>query len=689
MKRFSHFICKNNILILIIGFLLLIPSVYGFIHTKVNYNILVYLPDNIDTIQGEKILTEDFGLGAYAFVITDMKDSLKVLSLEDDIRHIDGVNNVISVVDVLGTTIPKEMLPSEVVDALYHKDESVIFVSFDGATSEDSTVDAVTNLREVVKDASSVSSMTAMLLDTRDTADKEILAYILIAVVLCVIVLSFTTNSYVMPYFLLGNIGIAILYNMGTNIFLGNISYITKAISAVLQLGVTTDFSIFLYHKYEQSLEKVKNNKKAMEYAIEETFKSVIGSSLTTFAGFLALCTMDLTLGKDIGIVMAKGVLFGLITVLTIFPALILTFDSLIQKTKHRMIFPSFRGLQKFSLKHYIAIFITFLLLMIPAYIGNKNYSVYYKLDKSLPSNLPFNVANEKLAKDFHIISPEMILLDSSLKKNDILAMIEEIKKVDGIDFVIAPSTLTNDGSVILPDEFSTKFSNGRYQLVLLNSSYEIASSELNHQIEEVSNIVKIYDKNAIVAGEGPLMKDLVSIADHDFKMVNYTSIAVIFLIMVFVLQSISLPIILIFTIEFAIFVNMSFAFYMHTSLPFIASIVVGTIQLGATIDYAILMSTRYLEERVANSLDKKEAMKNTLQATVPSIITSALCFFAATVGVAFYTKIDVIGSICTLLARGSIISMFVVILVLPSLLLLCDKVVIQFTRIKKEGMLL
>lgn len=686
MKKFADWISKHNILILVVGFLILIPAIIGYIHTRINYDILIYLPKEYETIKGEDILTDEFGIGSYAFVMTDASDTHRVLQLEKKIKKIDGVNMVASVADVVGVSIPKEMLPDEVLDKLYNGDTSIIMVTFKGSTSEDQTLEAVSKLRETVKDASSVSSMTSMVLDTKNLSDQEIFAYIAIAVVLCIIVLMIATNSYLVPFFLLGNIGIAILYNMGSNIFLGQISYITQAIAAILQLGVTTDFSIFLYNKYEMSKKNSKNNREAMSIAIQETFKSVIGSSLTTFAGFLALCTMDLTLGTDIGIVMAKGVLFGLICVLTIFPAFLLTFDKLIDKTTHKVVFPQLRKLQKFSVKHYIVMFIIFLVLMIPAYIGNKNVEVYYKLDNSLPKDLAFNVANSKLAKEFGITSPEIAIINKNVKADDVNDLVKELKEVKGIDMVIAPNTLLEPGmDDLLPGEVKKVLDNDKYQLIIMNSKYEIASDKLNNQITDVNKVLEKYDKKAILAGEGPLMKDLVVTADHDFKMVNYTSIAVIFIIMLFVLKSIGLPIILIFTIEFAIFCNMAVAYYTGSTLPFIASIVVGTIQLGATIDYAILMSTTYLDERVKNK-DKKKAMSNTLKVTVPSIAMSALCFFAATIGVSLYTKIDMIGSICTLLARGSIISMLVVVLFLPSLLMIFDKFIQATTKIKKEG---
>ena len=687
MKKFADFITKKHILVLIIGLLLMVPALIGYINTRINYDILVYLPENIDTIKGEKILTEDFGIGSYAFVMIDTKDNYKVLKLEEKIKKIKGVNKVFSEADILGTTIPKEMLPDEVLDKLYDKDTSIMMVTFKGSTSEDETINAVRELRKTVGDANSVSSMTSMVVDTMDLSNEEILVYVVISVILCIILLTITTNSYVIPYLLLGNIGMAILYNMGSNFILGDISYITKAIAAVLQLGVTTDFSIFLYHKYEQAKEKAKDNMSAMSNAIVDTFKSVIGSSLTTFVGFLALCTMDLTLGTDIGLVMAKGVLMGLICVLTIFPSLLLVFDKVIEKTKHKVYFPEFKRLQSFSRKYYKIIFVVFLILLIPAYIGNKNYSVYYKLDEALPKDLPFHVADSNLAKRFNITSPEIIILRKDIKKDKVEELEDELKSVKGIEFIISPNTLTDtDISYLLPIDLKKLVDNDKYQLILMNSKYEIASNELNNQVKKVEKIVHKYDKKGIVAGEGALMKDLVTTADHDFKMVNYTSIGVIFIVMLLVLKSIGLPIVLIFAIEFAIFTNMACAYFTGVELPFIASIVVGTIQLGATIDYAILMSTTYLDERHSKKKNKDKAMEDTLKVTVPSIITSALCFFAATIGVSLYTKIDMIGSICTLLARGAIISMIVVIIVLPALLLIFDGFILKTTKFKKEG---
>lgn len=686
IKKISSWIVQHSKLVVIVSILLMMPSIIGYMKTRINYDILVYLPEDNETIQGEKILTEDFGLGAYAFVMVDGMSNQQIASLSEKIKQIDGIDMAVSIVDVIGTTIPKEMLPDEITDALYHEDETIIFVTFEHGSSSDETMTAFRTLRTTVKDASKVAGMTALVLDTNDLSNSEMIIYIIIAVILCTIVLLFATDSYLLPLFLLGNIGMAILYNMGTNIFLGEISYITKAIVAVLQLGVTTDFSIFLYHKYEQAKTKHRDRKKAMAEAIEETFASVIGSSLTTFAGFLALCTMDLTLGTDIGIVMAKGVILGLICVMTVFPACLLVFDGALEKTKHKVLLPQFQLLRKFSIRHQKGILILFVLLLIPAYYGYKNYQVYYKLDESMPSDMPYNESNRAIKEKFHINAMEIVLLDQEVSSDEVDHIIEEIEAFDGIQFVVSPAKIGELGipSSMLPEQLNHLIDNETYQLMLISSEYEIASNELNDQIDSIKKMIKKYDQDAIVAGEGALMKDLVTIADHDFNMVTYTSLLVILVIMMITLKSFGLPIVLISAIEFAIFVNMAISYYTGVTLPFVASIVVGTIQLGATIDYAILMSTKYLEYR-KETTDKKKAMEQTLTFTVPSIITSALCFFAATFGVAVYTKIDMIGSICELLCRGAIISMIVVVTILPVLLMTFDRFIMKTTKHMKE----
>ncbi len=684
MKKFAEWISNHSLLIVIISCLLLIPALYGYKHTKINYDILSYLPENIETIKGQEILMNDFDIGSFSFILTDSKNNQKLLKLQDKIKEIEGVNHVLSIADLTDASIPIEMLPDEILEKIYREEKTLILVTFHTAISDETTTNAIDSLRNML-DENSISGMSAMVLDTAKISKSEMNIYIILAVLFCFIVLLFSTDSYLIPIFLLGNIGFAILYNMGSNIFLGEISYITQAITAVLQLGVTMDFSIFLYHKYEQAKEKEKNKKKAIELAIIETFHSVIGSSLTTIAGFLSLCAMSLTLGMDIGIVLAKGVICGLICVLTLFPALLIVFDKGLEKTKHKVKMPTFKKLQECAIKHYKLIIILFLIISIPAIIGNKNVEVYYKLDESLPETLPSRVANTKLANVFDIVSPNIILIDKSIPINNYNRLIEELKNIEGINEVIAPSSIEKIGLPleILPETITDIFEQEKYQLILINSKYPAASKELNQQIEQISKITKKYDANAIVAGEGALTKDLVEIADHDFQMVNYISIIIIFILMIFVLKSISLPILLVIVIEFAIFANMAIAYFNGTTLPFIASIVVGTIQLGATIDYAILMSTTYLEER--KNEKKEKAMKLTLQKTIPSIIVSAFCFFAATFGVALYSKIDMIASICNLLSRGAVISMIVVSLLLPTLLLIFDKIILKTTINRKK----
>lgn len=682
MKNFSKWIAEHSRLIVITAILLLVPAIWGYAHTRINYDILVYLPDDIETIDGQNILTDEFGIGAFSFVITDAESNDKLLALEEKIENIDHVNKVISVADLTDRIFPLEMLPSEIKEIAFAEDKTIILVTFDTSTSEEATITAIDAMRDIVDEQSHISGMTAMVLDTMNLSNREMLIYIVLAVIFCSLVLIFATDSYLIPVFLLGNIGIAILYNMGTNIFMGEISYITQAITAVLQLGVTMDFSIFLYHKYIEKKKSNTDKTEAMAEAIRETFKSVLGSSLTTIAGFLALCGMNLTLGQDIGLVMAKGVICGLLCVLTLFPSLLLVFDKSIEKTSHKSFTLKFKKLEHFVIAHYKAIILIFIVLSIPAIIGNSKVDVYYKLDNSLPEDLPCRVANKYLADNFDIVSPQIILLSADIPGQKIEELSQELSAMEGIDLVLAPKKLETTGVPIemLPEDITSIFENEKYQLVIINSTYEVASDELNSQIDAINKTIKAYDENSLIAGEGALTKDLVEIADHDFLVVNYVSIAVIFVLMLIVLKSASLPILLVLVIEFAILANMALSYFTGVSLPFIASIVVGTIQLGATIDYAILMSTTYLKEREATK-DKKEALKTTLGKTVPSVLVSALCFFAATFGVAIYSQIDMIASICHLLSRGALISMVTVITLLSALLLIFDKIIMKTTK--------
>ena len=685
MNKFGSFITKYKTLILIVAVALLIPSIIGYLVTKINYNILVYLPKDIPTVKGEKILTDDFNLGAYSISVIDNIPPKEVLKLEDKIKKIDGVSDVFSLYDVLGTSIPPEMLPGEVQDKLYKDDSTILMITFKESISADSTLNAVEEIKALSKNVN-IGGMSALIYDTRNLVTKEMIMYVVLAVLLCIVVLTISLDNYIAPYLLLLNIGFAIVYNMGSNYIFGEISYITQAISAVLQLGVTTDFSIFLYHKY-RDLRKKKTANDAMTEAISETMRSVAGSSLTTIVGFLALCSMSLTLGKDIGLVMAKGVVFGLITVLTIFPAVLLTFDKRLSKYDHKPFIPKFDKLNNFIINNYKKILIVFILLLFPAYYFNKNVNVYYNLEESLPSTLESIKANKELADKFSIVSPEIILIDSKTDINKQEKMLDELKKVEGIDLVLGYSDIKKLGipDEILGDDLVGVMKSKKYTLALVNSVYENASPELNKQIDKINNIVRVYDKNAIVAGNGPLTKDLIETSDKDFHNVNYVSILAVFLIMFLVLKSYSLPFILIFTIEFAIFVNMGISSIFNIRTPFIASIVIGTIQLGATIDYAILMTTKYITKRSGGS-NKSESIKYAVDNSSQSIFTSAMCFFAATVGVSLYSKLEMISSICNLISRGSLISMAVVILVLPSLLLIFDKVIIKTTQDFKKG---
>ena len=660
---------------------MLIPAIIGMKATRVNYDILVYLPENVETVQGEKILSEDFDMGGFSIVILENMKNKDILKLENDIKEINNVEKVLSVADVIGTDIPKEMLPDKVQDMLYDENKTIMLVTFKEQISSDETVKAVERIREISDERCKISGMTATLIDTRDLSDSEVVIYVAIAVALCLIILQLALDSYFAPILLLLNIGIAILYNMGTNIFLGEISYITKAISAVLQLGVTMDFAIFLYHSYVKEKSNTESKEKAMANAIGKTFSSVLGSSLTTIAGFLALCSMNLTLGKDIGIVMAKGVLFGVISVVTILPAMILECDKLIEKTKHKEILPKFIHLRDFIIKHTVVVLILFIVILPIAFYGYKNTQIYYKLDKSLPESLESVEANNILKDDFNMASMEMLLIDKDIPEYKTNEMIEKIEDIEGIKWVMGYSKLGSLGipKTALPQDLIDIFQSDKYQMILINSSYEIATDELNAQVKELTNVVKEYDKKAILAGEGPLMKDLVEIANHDFNSVNTTSIAVIFVIMLFVLKSISLPVVLIIVIEFAIFINMGIPYYTNVTLPFVASIVIGTIQLGATIDYAILITNKYLAARKEGK-NKKKSAEEALGTSINSIIVSGLCFFGATFGVGVYSKIEMIGSLCTLMSRGAIVSMLTVICVLPAFLMILDRFICKTT---------
>lgn len=683
MQKFGEFIVNHRRLIIIICLLLLIPSIIGIKATKINYDILSYLPDSVDTVKGQNILTDEFGVGSYSIVIIDdkMKDK-DILKMENKIKEIDAVDKVISKSDILGTSIPEEMLPDDVKDAINKDGSTPILVTFKTGMAAGETLDAIDELRDIVGDSCKVSGISATSDDVRILLDQEMSVYVVVASIFCLIVLMIALDSYGVPLIILSGIGIAILYNMGTNIVLGQISYITKAIATVLQLGVTMDFSIFLYHSYQRQKQAQCDKNKAMATAIKETLVSIVGSSTTTIAGFLALCTMSLTLGTDIGLVMAKGVLIGVITTVTLLPSLLLVFDKVIEKTKHKELLPEFKKFSNFVVNHYKAMIVVFLLLLAPAIYGNNNVKVYYNLNKSLPDSLQSVSANKELQEKFNMVSTQMVLVNKDMKTDTAKQMIDEIKNLDGVDGVIGLPEILGDSvsKDMIPDDILSIFENDKYQLLIINSTYENATDESTALIQKVNEIVNKYDENAIMAGEGPLMNDLVKIADHDFNSVNVASAVVIFVIMIFVFKSISLPVILIAVIEFAIFANMSFTSYTGTVIPFIASIVIGTIQLGATVDYAILMTNKYVQNR-KNGEAPKEAMRLSLQDSIKSVIVSAFCFFAATCGVSLFSNIEMIGSICTLISRGAIISMVVVLTILPACLILCDRVICKTTK--------
>ncbi len=681
MKRISDFICKHRIGIVILSILLLIPAFLGYISTKVNYDLLVYLPSDIETLKGQEILTDEFGMGAFSVAVVEQMPQKELLNLTEKIQQVEGVNKVISITDLTGTTIPIDFLPSAIRDKLTHDDTQLMIITFRGGTSDEETLNAVEKIRDLTDQSCLLGGMSAMVLDTKNLFKSETLLYVSIAVALSTLVLILFLDSFIVPFLLIGSIGIALLFNMGTNLFLGEISYITQAIAAVLQLGVTMDFSIFLYHKYEAAKKHESDRLKAMSVAIQETASSVLGSSLTTFAGFLALCTMSLTLGVDIGVVMAKGVVIGLICSVTLFPSLLLVCDKLIDKTRHKELLPKFTHLQKFIIEKRKLILAVFLILLIPAYIIYNKVEVYYKLDSSIPADYEYTKATTALREDYGMESQMIILTSNNASTAARQSIVREINQLDGIGAVASPAMLENYGLSVnmLSPELRSMFESENYSAILVLSDYGIATDELNDQISRINAIVTNYDEEAIVAGEGPLMKDLVEIADRDFASVNITSIIVIFIIMAIVLKSISLPVLLMAAIEFAIFLNMGIAFLTSTEIPFVASIVIGTIQLGATIDYAILLTTKYIEERQSGA-SKIDAIKASLGSSIQSIFVSAMCFFAATIGVGVFSQIDMIGSLCTLIARGAIISMVVVVTVVPSLLVACDKIICKTT---------
>ena len=683
MKKFGKVVVKLRIPILVLSFLLLIPSVLGYFNTRVNYDILYYLPSDIDTMQGQDILLDDFGKGAYAMVVVDGMNKSNVSKLVKKVEGVDHVASVISYSGIVGDDVPSEILPDKFRSYFENEDSgaTLFAIFFDDTTSSDDTMKAIQDVRDVTDNQCYIAGMSAVVTDTKTMAEKETPLYVLVAVVLVCIVLAIFMDSFLVPVFFMLSIGMAIVYNLGSNYFLGEVSYITKALAAVLQLGVTLDYSIFLWHSYKEAKEETPDDHhEAMAVAIGNTLTSVVGSSITTVAGFIALCFMSFTLGLDLGVVMAKGVVLGVIGCVTILPSFILTFDRSLEKTMHREIMPNFDKPARWIVNHSWIFLIIFVLLLGPAIYGYNNTKVYYDLSDTLPEKLNCSQANKMLADNFDgTNSIYMILADSNLSAEDSDAMMNEVNNLDGISFALSiDSALGGEiPTEMLPDSLVSELKGDEYQIMMVSTNYTIASDEINDQINKVDAIAKKYDAKSMVIGEAPCTKDLITITDKDFKTVSAVSIVAIFFIIFFVLKSISLPVILVAAIEFAIFVNMGIPYYTGTTIPFISSVVIGTIQLGATVDYAILMTTRYKRERAAGN-SKKESISIALGTSIPSIIVSALGFFAATFGVGMIASVDMIASLCTLMARGAIISMFVVIFVLPSLFVLLDKVIIH-----------
>lgn len=682
MKKFSRWVVRYRVLIVIISIVLMIPSYLMYIHTKVNYDMLSYLPSDIETMQGQDILKEQFGSGAFSMLIVEGMPDKDVAKLKTKVEAVDHVKNVLWYDSISDLTIPKEVLPDKIYDAFNKGDATMMLIVYDDTSSADNTMQAVTDIRKIAGKQCFLTGTTPVVVDTKDLADKEAPIYVELAVLFSAIALSLSMDSYLIPFVFLFCIGEAIIYNLGTNMFLGSISYVTKAIAAVLQLGVTMDYSIFLWHSYLERLEAGKSPKDAMAKAIELTFSSVVGSSTTTIAGFVALCFMSFRLGMDLGIVMSKGVLFGLISCVTVLPALILILDKPLRKTMHKPLLPDIGKLGPFIIKHYKAFLISFLILMIPSFYGYSHYKIYYDLDRSLPKTMTGIVANEKLKSEFNMSSMHLLMLNSDVSSKDVKAMASQMEKVDGVDWVVGLNTIKGNALPVeeIPDDIRDAAVNENWQLILISSKYQVATDEVNNQITELQGIAKQYDSGAMLIGEAPCTKDLIDVTNKDFAAVDSASIGIIFAIILLVFGSVSIPIILVSVIELSIFMNMGICFYTNTTLPFIAGIIISTVQLGSCVDYAILMTNRYLFERQQGGRSKEDAIVVASTTCSKSILVSALSFFAATFGVGMYSNIDMISSMCVLMARGALLSMACVIFILPAFLLVFDKFILAWT---------
>ena len=682
MLKLAKKIVKFRIPILVLSFLLLIPTAIIYFNTRINYDILSYLPEDIDTMKGQEILTDEFGTGAFSVCVVEGMDKKGVAELENKIKGVAHVNKVVWYDSAADLSIPMEVLPEKVKDAFVNeeKNSTLIIVTFDTSTSADETLDGIEEIRKLTKNQCFASGMSSVVLDIKKICNTEAVMYVVLAALLSAVVLALTMDSFLVPVFFLLSIGMAIVYNLGTNFIAGEISFITQALAAVLQLAVTLDYSIFLWHSYEEYREKYPDEKeRAMAHAISNTFVSVVGSSITTVAGFAAMCFMTFTLGLDLGVVMAKGVILGVIGCVTILPSMILIFDKAIQKTTHKPLIPDLGRIGDFVSKKFIIFIAMFVIILIPALYGYTHTDVYYDLAGTLPKDLNSVIANSKLEEDFSMGAAHMVLADSNMSSRDTSAMLSEINNVDGVKIAVGLDNIIGPAipKEVVPDTYKNIMDNGKYKLMLVASEYKTASDEVNKQIDDIQNVIKKYDDSAMLIGEAPCTKDLITITDKDFKTVSAVSIILIFIIIALVLKSVSLPVILVAVIEFAIFINMGIPAYTGTVLPFIASIVIGTIQLGATVDYAILMTNKYKKAR-RNGADKQEAISSAVNSSLQSVFVSALSFFAATFGVGMYSSIDMISSLCVLLARGAIISFLVVAFILPAMFMVFDKLIIN-----------
>lgn len=687
MQKFGRGVVKLRVPILIVSILLLIPSIFGFLSTRINYDILSYLPSDIETMKGQDIMLDEFGKGGFSLVMLDGMDDKDVEKVKEKIEKVDHVCDVLWYDTLADVSLPKEVLPDDIYDFFNTDNSTMMAVFFDEATSADGSLEAVKEIRSIAGEQCFVSGMSSVVEDIKDLTMQEAPMYVVIAVILTSIILALTMDSFLIPLFFMLSVGMAIIYNMGTNFIQGEISFITEALAAVLQLAVTIDYSIFLWHSYKEEKEKHPgDNKEAMAVAIGKTITSVVSSSITTVAGFLALCFMSYELGMDMGIVMAKGVVIGVICCITVLPSMILVFDKALEKTMHKDLVPSLEKPSKFIIKHHAAFIVLFIVVLIPAVYGQINTNVYYNLTDTLPKDLNSVIANTKLDEEYNMATTHMLLVDADMEPKEVNSMLDEMGKVDGVSFSMSLDTLIGPSipREIVPDSVTKILKSDKWQLMLIGSEYKVASDEENAQIDELSKILKSYDKDGMLIGEAAATKDLIDITDHDFKVVNIVSIAAIFIIILVALRSVSLPIILVAVIEFAITVNMGVPCFTNTTIPFIASVVIGTIQLGATVDYAILMTTRYKTERNAGK-DKHEAVTIALTTSMKSIMVSALGFFASTFGVGVYSSVDMISQLCTLMSRGAIISMITVICILPSMLMLFDKVIINTTMGMKK----